>query len=163
MIRRLVPILCLAAGVFLMVAHDEEDAEAAPAQDALQTACNQRVTAFPSRYFNPDAGTGALLGCPNAVGTWYSTVNAEIEGTTPVYFCWRNGTKGGGVTGLGIGNIANVCRKRCVGCNNGSSYQAVVNNAQNNLYVLYASTDDAGPAQIAGIDGGPQVAVEFGR
>lgn len=162
--RRLLPLFLLVAGIY--TAWPEQESDAATPQDALSVACNQRVTAFPSRFYNPDAGTGLVPSCIQATTTGYTTVNVESESSTPVYLCWRTGTRGGGATSLGIGNIADVCRKRCVGCNNGSAYQAVVNNSRDNLFVLFASTNDAGPAEIAATDGGavaPQVRVELGR
>lgn len=162
MIRRLIPVLCIAAGIFMML--DQGDADAAPAPDALGYACNRRVAAFPSKYFNPDAGTGALMGCANKN---FNTLNLENETTTPVYVCWRDGTRAGaadaGYANLGLGNLSEVCAKRCVGCNNGSSYQAAVNSAQGNLFVLIQSTNDAGLAQLIATDGGTQVRVEYGR
>ena len=56
----------------------DSDVEAAPAQDALVSACNARLTAFPTRYFNPDAGTGLVPGCVGTSGNlWYNNVNLD--------------------------------------------------------------------------------------
>lgn len=92
--------------------------------------------------WNPDAGpsTGII-----SAGGGYNAVNVETESTTPIWFCWRSGT-----TKV---NYQTVCRKRCVGCNNGSSYQAEVQRGNSTLFCLASS----------GTDGGVVVSVEAAK
>ena len=52
------------------------------------------------------------------------------------YFAWRSGTT--------KANHSTVGKKRCVGCNNGSAYQAEVQSGNNNLFCIASGSTDAG-------------------
>lgn len=156
--RYIVAVLFLLGGLFLATFHSEQEAQAAipadvmaalgreiPGLPAASSAGNAIVTCAPSNSWNPDAGQGLVAPPLTAALNTYSVVNVEVETTTPVYFCWRDGTT--------KANYATVCRKRCVGCNNGSSYAAEVSAARANLFCIVTSTTDAGL----------QVAAEFAR
>lgn len=171
MIRRAVPVLCLIAGLYMMFPSVDLYAVAPPQASAAKTGCNRRVAAFPSKYYNPDAGTGLLKGCvtPTQVnGTTYNQISLKNYGTTGGYVCWRDGTRAGaadaGYANLGLGNIADVCAGPiCNGCTYGVSYENSVVSDPTDLFWLMLSTNDAGPVQLGATDGGVQAAVEYAQ
>ena len=113
----------------------------------LTAAWSTTVTCSPINNWNPDAGNG-LVKC----GTGYSVVNVESESTQPVYFFHRGSLDAGNL--VPKASITTVGLKRCVGCNNGSTYQAEVTGAQGSLFCVSGTgTNDAGTV----------LAVECGR
>lgn len=92
--------------------------------------------------WNPDAGPSTGVIAPHA---GWGSFNMESESTTPVWICWASGTT--------RANYQTVCRKRCVGCNNGASYQADLLSVKGTAFCLAS----------AGTDAGVVVSVEYGK
>jgi len=122
------------------------------------SAANGAVICIPDNYLYLalDGGAGnARTGVVSCGNGYYTSVNVEAEDSTPRYLVWKKGTA--------RGNYKERARKRCVGCNNGSAYQASVVTGQDDLICTYVATDDAGPAQIQSHDGGIKMSVECAR
>jgi hypothetical protein len=105
---------------------------------------NDPVVCRPIALLNMDAGIGGVLPAGNRDAGQiadFRGINAELESTKATYWCWREGTT--------RANVTTACRKRCVGCNNGSAYVAEIAMATGNLHCFVAD------------DGGVSAAVEF--
>ena len=84
-------------------------------------AWNDVINCVPLALFANDAGTGYPMGTivpslklDGGVRSGFVVGSIESESTTPTYQCWKDGTT--------RANAVSVCRKRCVGCNNGTGY-----------------------------------------
>ena len=130
--RGLLAAACFAlAALVWFTVPDNVEAAGGAASNVLSTS----VTCAPFNLLNPDAGSPLTsVTCSNG----FRAVTLETESTTPAYVCGQGGT---------AANYTTVCRKRCVGCYNGSlvSDDAIMRGSTGAVnYRCISGTADAG-------------------
>ena len=146
-LRQFFVILVVAGSLAAVYLTPERHAAAVDPKNEYIRPYSTSMVSPPNNQWNPDGGSNGLVKCGGGgtmAGRW-GAVNVETESTTPVYFAWGSpNLDGGGKPQLTQSNYNTIGKKRCVGCNNGSSYQAQIGEGNVSLYAISSGSSDAG-------------------